>query len=75
MNRTPVIDVSLHHRHEHLEHVGMNGHTEQDAHRKGDVGDHQDPAQRYGVLIHPLGIPGAGWPLTDALANARSARG
>lgn len=75
MNTMSPSVVSLHHRREHQERSGVDGHTDQDEDRKNRRSDHQNAAQRLGVLVHPDRLPGTGWPLTNALVIARSAHG
>ena len=75
MNTMSPSVVSLHHRREHQERAGVDGGSDRYQNGKNGRGDHQNAAQRLGVLVHPDRLPGTGWPLTNALVNARSAHG
>ena len=76
MNRTPVIDVSLHHRREYQEHAGINGHTDQDEHHEQDSDDRGHDAigsevAGHGANVSPHPYPAIGEATSGAVASRR----
>ncbi|ABM12487.1 hypothetical protein Mvan_1658 [Mycolicibacterium vanbaalenii PYR-1] len=64
--KTTRAAASLHHRRQDQECGGIKRHARQQKDRENDPHDHQDAAQRVGVLVHGPRLPRTGRQLTEA---------